>query len=109
MADPSSRDMIPKGQPYGERQRTIEGMRQAGLPSGSAAANPQPAGTPPPVMPVQRGQFDALQALKPRGPQPAAPQPAAPQPTMLDNALQSQNPVVREIAARLLRGQIRGG
>lgn len=47
---PTSQDLVPNGLPYGERQQTVEGYQQAGVPTATT-----PAGSRSPVRSVATG------------------------------------------------------
>lgn len=110
VAEPTERDLIPLGQPHGERQDTEAAMRQAQLPLGTAsppadgAAVPQPSNRGPSRVP------DMLQARAPRqAPDintllnpPAAPPPVTRAERLAGMRDQANNPLVRAIIERML-------
>ncbi|REK34109.1 MAG: hypothetical protein DWQ20_07060 [Actinobacteria bacterium] len=65
----AAEDLVPKGLPHGERQRTVQAMRRAGLPT-STSPSEAPGVLPEARRPVSRRRpsFDALANRKPPGP-----------------------------------------
>lgn len=104
-------DLLPRGLPYGDRQRTIEQMRAAGLPTDSAGVDPSltlpggggAPGGPGPVAPLPLGgePDDPLLRRTPRFPHgtPNADIPvSSPAQQFVTRAKASPNAFLREIA-----------
>ena len=90
MADPLDRALIPKNRPQGERQATVQAMRQAGLPQGTSP---------------QRGiSFDPLQQMQPTQTFAESLTPRPDPMIAVRRLLDSPNPIVRDVARRLLEG-----
>ena len=99
--------LVPIDQPYGERQKFVEGAKTAGLPLDSPAV---PATGPSPFPPSGAGGgtprlgFDPLRELQPMQAESEFVQPSYRQ--RLEESLRtSPNPLMREAARRILGEQ----
>lgn len=102
-------DLIPKGQAYGSRQKTVANMRQAGLPTSSENAAPPPPGAGTAAAPSRfspgRGgaapNEDPLRAIPATSPLAQVP---TPEDVLMNVASRARNPMVQVIVQRLLEG-----
>ena len=98
--------LVPIDQPYGERQKFVEGAKTAGLPLDSPAV---PATGPSPFPPSGAGGgtprlgFDPLRELQPMQAESEFVQPTREQ-RLQEAMLTSTNPVLREAARRIIGG-----
>lgn len=97
----TSQDLVPNDQPYGNRQETLAGMQQAGLPTeagvGGPAAAPTPSGGPVPSPPPAGlpANFDVFAGRTPPEQPYASPPPA--QDVFRARAEQGPNEVLRDV------------
>ncbi len=104
----SSQDLVPKGQPYGERQQNVAQMRAAGVPTSSEGAAPSPAGggrvspgpaaVPPPA--TAAPDLSSFDVFTNRQPSENYTQPA-PREVSYAQVRNSHNQIMQSIASRM--------
>ncbi len=102
---PSSQDLVPTNQPYGERQRTVAGMQAANVPLSSEGGGSDvlaPSATPSPrgVAAPATAELQSFDVLAGREPTPDF-QPIAPRQVAFERIRQSPNRVMQAIAERM--------